>query len=165
MVSPNFRQLPRYQKKVRQRENVREAQGFAVPHIDDIVSEEGGQQAAREEFGKGRAQQLDLREKSLDLSKRRFDLSKDLTAKRETANRRIADRNFAINREILDIRDEQNKWGTGLEIANIGVEAMGAISNVRAAEEEAKQTQLITNSFLELLDLYSEGLDPQKRGI
>ena len=159
MTQPNFRQLPRYQRKVQKRESMREAEGYAVPHLDDIVSEASSQQAAREEYGKSRGQQLDLREKKFDLSKRRFDISKDLTTKRETARKDIADRSFALDREMLDIRKEQDKWATGVGVANIGVETMGAISSIRAAEEEAMQMRQTTDMFVELMNLY------KKRGL
>ena len=131
---------------------MREAQGYAVPHIDDIVSDASAEQAAKEEYGKSRGQQLDLQKKSFGLDQRRFDISKELTAKREAASKAIADRGFALDREMMSIQDEQNKWANGIEIANIGVESMGAVYKVRQAEKEAQQLQKMTSTYIEILE-------------
>ena len=165
MPHPTFRQLPRYQRAVRRRETQREAEGYAVPQLDDIVSDFSKEQAAREEYGAGRAVELGLQERGfklkgerLDLRRKRFEVGKELTTEHLAARKKIADRSFAIDREMMSAQKEQNKWATGIGIVNVGIEGMGAVASVRAAEKEAEQYQLMTDTFMEMLELQKKRL-------
>lgn len=150
----NFNLSPRFQKKVRRRDSMREAQGFAVPHLNDIVSEAAAEEAEKEEYGKARGMQLDLRERGLSLDQKRLDTTKDINQQQESLRRDIADRNLALAEEQMDFRNTQNNFATGIGVANLGVESMGAFSRIRAAEEEAQRIRMLTGSFLQFIDAY-----------
>ena len=169
-MHPTFLQSPGYQRAVRRRLNV-DPREQAIPNLDDIVTDFSKEQADREEYGAGRATELGLQKRGFGLKKERFGLSKkrfeagkELSIKRLAAQKEATDRDFALTREMMSAQKEQNKWATGLGVVNIGIEGMGALANIRTAEKEAEQMQLMTDGFLGLLKKY-EDIELQKKKI
>ena len=157
MPSPNFTQTPRFQSALRRRMNVDPRQN-AIPQIDDLVADFSREEAAKEEYGQGRAASLEmgakklgLGQRRLDLSRQRFDLGKEQTAA-----------GIDLTRDMMGIQKSQNRAATGIGAANLGLETGGAVLKSQEADRNIlmqkrmiavyEKEQEMVDDFIKLLN-------------
>ncbi len=138
----------------------------ATPTAENLTLNFLSRKALESEGAKGTVQRKEFRERAVGESGRRFDARRDLNlANLDMARDRLdtARLGLDIGRSQLDAAGKQNRWATGISLANLGITAGAGWANLKEADRMESMQMELLQGRTQLVKMEQDILDILKK--